>query len=121
MLRNTQLAEMQKRKETQQHIRIPDLISDNLNRGKLLAGAKLYATYCGKCHQDDGKRDGTRFPPIESSEWVRGDKSRLYDRVNFKNNSSPVSPSEIARERKPGLKSTNKLRNIVFCSILFHL
>ncbi len=140
---NQDLAEMQRRKETQPHIKTPDIIKDNLNRGKLLAGAKLYTTYCATCHQGNGKGDGTRFPPLESSEWVKGDKKKLinivlnglsgpitvngvgfnetmpansyikdeeialiltYIRANFKNNSSPVSPSEVARERKLGTK-----------------
>ncbi len=75
------LVQMQKRKETQPHIKTPDPIKDNLNRGKLLAGAKLYATYCATCHQGDGRGDGTRFPPVESSEWVKGDKKRLINIV----------------------------------------
>ena len=29
------------------------------------------------CHQHDGKGDGSRFPPLDSSEWVNGDKKRL--------------------------------------------
>jgi len=78
---NQDLVEMQKRKETQPHIKTPDIIKDNLNRGQLLAGEKLYTTYCGTCHQGDGKGDGTRFPPLERSEWVRGDKRKLINIV----------------------------------------
>jgi glucose/arabinose dehydrogenase len=74
-----QLAGMQKRKETQPHIRSPDIVKDNLDAGKLLAGAKLYSTYCASCHQNNGKGDGTRFPPLENSEWVKGDKRRLIN------------------------------------------
>jgi glucose/arabinose dehydrogenase/mono/diheme cytochrome c family protein len=133
-----QLAEMHKRKETQPHIKTPDKVKDNLMRGKILAGEKLYTTYCASCHQGNGKGDGTRFPPLESSEWVRGDKNKLinivlngltgpitvngvgfnasmpansylkdedialilsYVRANFKNNSSFVTPAEVAKER----------------------
>ena len=71
-----QLAQMAKRKETQPNIKTPDIINDNVIRGKLTAGAKLYTTYCAICHQGDGKGDGTRYPPLENSEWLRGDKSK---------------------------------------------
>ncbi len=76
-----QLAEMQKRKETQPHIKTPDPVKDNVNTAKLAAGAKLYSTYCASCHQNNGKGDGTRFPPLENSEWVKGDRRKLISIV----------------------------------------
>ncbi len=76
-----QLSAMQKRKETQPHIKTPDPIKDNVNTAKVAAGAKLYNTYCATCHQADGRGDGTRFPPLEKSEYVRGDRRRLIDIV----------------------------------------
>ncbi len=76
-----QLAGMQNRKETQPHIKTPDIIKDNVNTGKLLAGGKLYTTYCASCHQANGKGDGTRFPPLENSEWVKGDPRKLISTV----------------------------------------
>lgn len=75
------LVEMQKRKETQPHIKTPDIIKDNVNTAKIAAGGKLYNTYCATCHQTNGKGDGTRFPPLESSEYVKGDKKQLIDIV----------------------------------------
>jgi glucose/arabinose dehydrogenase len=72
-----QLAGMQKRKETQAHIKTPDIIKDNLTAGKMDSGQLLYSTYCASCHQKNGKGDGTRFPPLDNSEWVKGDKNRL--------------------------------------------
>ena len=75
------LVEMQKRKETQPHIKTPDIIKDNVNTAKIAAGGKLYNTYCATCHQTDGKGDGTRFPPLENSEYVKGDRRRLIDIV----------------------------------------
>ena len=76
-----QLAAMQKRKETQPHIKQPDIIKDNLYKEKLFAGAKLYNTYCATCHQGNGRGDGTRFPPLENSEWVKGDPRKLINIV----------------------------------------
>ncbi|MEJ7768185.1 MAG: c-type cytochrome [Chitinophagaceae bacterium] len=75
-----QLARMEKRKLLP-HIKMPDEIKDNLVRGMSEGGAKIYSTYCQSCHQQNGKGDGNRFPPLDSSEWVigkkRGDKERL--------------------------------------------
>lgn len=76
-----QLAKMQRRKLTQPTIKTPDIIKDNLFAGKLVAGAKLFNTYCATCHQRDGKGDGTRFPPLENSEYVKGDRKRLINIV----------------------------------------
>ena len=40
-------------------------------------GEQLYQTYCGACHLQNGKGDESRFPPLDSSEYVMGDKDRL--------------------------------------------
>ena len=42
-------------------------------------GEQIYRTYCVACHQNDGKGDGSRFPPLDSSEYVLGDKQRLIN------------------------------------------
>ena len=77
---SAQLEQMENRK-TLSHIRTPDEINDNLDNGKVVPGAKVYAVYCRACHQRDGKGDGLRFPPLDSSEWVMGDKKRLINIV----------------------------------------
>jgi len=41
----------------------------------------VYRTYCVSCHQYDGKGDGNRFPPLDSSDWVNGDKKKLIEVV----------------------------------------
>ena len=71
-----QLAQMEKRK-TRSYIKEPDVIRDNLHRGDMLAGSILYNTYCASCHQQNGKGDNSRFPPLAGSEWVTGDKKKL--------------------------------------------
>jgi mono/diheme cytochrome c family protein len=70
------LAAMEKRKALP-HLRTPDEIKDNLYKGKVVPGEKVYTTYCSSCHQRNGKGDGNRFPPLAGSEWVNGDKKRL--------------------------------------------
>ncbi|MEO5997507.1 MAG: c-type cytochrome [Chitinophagaceae bacterium] len=75
-----ELAVMEKRK-TLSSIRTPDEVNDNLYKGKALPGEQVYNIYCVSCHQRNGKGDGNRFPPLDSSEWVNGDKKRLTDVV----------------------------------------
>ena len=45
----------------------------------LVCGEQIYQTYCVACHLIDGRGDGTRFPPLDSSENVQGDKNRLIN------------------------------------------
>lgn len=75
-----QLALMEKRKNLP-HIRTPDEINDDLTPARAEAGAVLYNQHCGSCHMANGKGDGSRFPPIAGSEWVKGDQKRLINVV----------------------------------------
>lgn len=84
----TQLAEMEKRK-TGIAIRTPDEVKDNLAVGMAGGGEKIYNSYCISCHQKDGQGDGNRFPPLNGSEWVNGDKERLIN-VLLKGLQGPV-------------------------------
>ncbi|WP_158827570.1 c-type cytochrome [Mucilaginibacter lacusdianchii] len=70
-----QLAAMEKRKQTASNIKTPNEIEDNLFKN-LPKSSAIYTTYCVSCHQNDGKGDGNRFPPLAQSEWVN-DKNRL--------------------------------------------
>lgn len=72
-----QLARMEQEKRTASNIRTPDPEADNLQREELLAGGKLYNTYCAACHQQDGLGAPPRYPPLVGTEWVTGDKQRL--------------------------------------------
>ncbi|CAG4994365.1 hypothetical protein DYBT9275_01376 [Dyadobacter sp. CECT 9275] len=74
------LASMEKRK-TMSHIRTPDVVKDNLDKDKPVAGGKVYSVYCAACHQRNGKGDSQRFPPLGGSDWVTGDKKRLIEVV----------------------------------------
>ena len=69
---------MEKRKALS-NIRTPEKIADNLDRGKPVAGGKVYSIYCAACHQRNGLGDSQRFPPLAGSEWVTGDKKRLIE------------------------------------------
>jgi glucose/arabinose dehydrogenase len=76
-----QLAKLEKRKTTSAHIKTPGEIADNLQKTIVTGGEQIYNTYCVACHLNDGKGDGSRFPPLDSSEYVLGDKTRLVDIV----------------------------------------
>ena len=39
-------------------------------------GAKIYATYCANCHQDDGKGLAALYPPLAGSDYLLSDVSR---------------------------------------------
>ncbi|HEX8039793.1 MAG TPA: c-type cytochrome, partial [Chryseosolibacter sp.] len=71
-----QLARMEKRRLLS-NIRRPDEIEDNLDKGVVAGGEKVYSIYCGTCHQRDGKGASGRFPPLAKSSWVTGNKERL--------------------------------------------
>ena len=75
------LIAMEKRKETQSHIRNPDPDKDIIYEGDTRAGRVMYNSYCTACHQRNGKGDNNRFPPLVNSEWVTGSRDRLIDIV----------------------------------------
>lgn len=68
-----QLAQMELRKKLPS-LKDPDPVKNNLMKGMLTGGAKIYNTYCVSCHQQNGKGDGNMFPPLSGSEWVTGGK-----------------------------------------------
>jgi mono/diheme cytochrome c family protein len=74
------LAEMEKRKGLS-HIRTPDQVEDNLEKGIVAGGEKVFGVYCAACHQSDGKGASGRFPPLAGTDWVTGDKERLINIV----------------------------------------
>lgn len=76
---SAQLAAMENRKSLP-HIKTPDEIEDNLQK-HLADDQKLYNTFCGTCHQQNGKGARGRMPPLAGTDWVTGDKSRLINIV----------------------------------------
>jgi glucose/arabinose dehydrogenase/mono/diheme cytochrome c family protein len=77
---DAQLAAMEKRKLLS-NIRKPDPIEDDLDKGEVAGGEKIYGIYCGTCHQRDGRGASGRFPPLAKSDWVTGDKGKLINIV----------------------------------------
>lgn len=67
-----QLAKMEERKALP-HLKTPDIVRDDLQKS-LSAGEKLYNTFCGTCHQKDGKGVPGRFPPLTPNPFIRDSK-----------------------------------------------
>ena len=63
------------------HYKTPDPEQDHLGEKNLVGGQLLYKTYCAACHQRDGKGASGRFPPLNETDWVIGDKERLVHLV----------------------------------------
>ena len=82
------LAKMEKRK-TMSNIRTPDIVKDDLDKDKPVAGGNVYNTYCSACHQRNGMGDSQRFPPLAGADWVTGDKDRLI-KVLLKGLEGPI-------------------------------
>ncbi len=72
-----ELASMEERKDLP-HLRTPDEVSDNL-QAHIGDSERLYLTFCGTCHQQDGKGAIGRFPPLKGTDWVSGDKEQLIE------------------------------------------
>ena len=66
------LAAMDKRKAEAPNTKMPDELKDNLDRKDYSPAARMYNTYCGKCHERNGEGNN-RFPPLKGSEWFAGD------------------------------------------------
>ena len=72
----SQLAEMEERKILS-HIATPDIVTDRIEPKDMAIGQKIYNQYCMACHQSNGMGASGRFPPLNGTDWVTGDKERL--------------------------------------------
>lgn len=79
-----QLAAMKERKLTASNIKTPHetediIVPEGMDKAAMInlsPEAKLYNTYCSVCHQRNAL--GTnRFPPLNGTKWVLGDKETL--------------------------------------------
>jgi mono/diheme cytochrome c family protein len=71
-----QLAQMEERKKLS-HIRTPDILNDRIEPKDMAIGQKTYNQYCMACHQSNGMGASGRFPPLNGTDWVIGEKERL--------------------------------------------
>ncbi|MDA8763749.1 PQQ-dependent sugar dehydrogenase [Flavobacteriaceae bacterium] len=75
-----ELAQMEERKKLS-HIRTPDIVNDRIEPKDLAIGQKIYNQYCMACHQSNGMGASGRFPPLNGTDWVTGDKQRLVNLI----------------------------------------
>ena len=69
------LAEMENRK-SRPNIKTPHEVDDDLQKN-MPRNQKLYNTFCGTCHQQNGRGARGRMPPLAGTDWVTGNKERL--------------------------------------------
>ena len=49
-------------------------VADTFGLGeKKRSGAEVYQTFCIHCHQANGQGVATRYPPLNQSQWLKGD------------------------------------------------
>jgi glucose/arabinose dehydrogenase/mono/diheme cytochrome c family protein len=72
----SQLVEMEERKILS-HIATPDIVTDRIEPKDMAIGQKIYNQYCMACHQSNGMGASGRFPPLNGTDWVIGEKERL--------------------------------------------
>ena len=89
------LAKLEERKRSGTNIKDPEEVVDNVEKGLVEAGEKIYNLYCSSCHQRDGKGDGNRFPPINGSKVINGRNKALIELV-LKGMEGPVIIQDLA-------------------------
>ncbi|MDH5398035.1 MAG: PQQ-dependent sugar dehydrogenase [Cyclobacteriaceae bacterium] len=75
---SSQLTSMEEHKQLS-HIRTPDITADNLQKGNEEGGEYTYYRYCSACHQMNGRGASGRFPPLQGTDWVTGNKDKLIE------------------------------------------
>ncbi len=78
----SQLAKMEERK-TLSHIKTPDILTDRIEPKDMAIGQKIYNQYCMACHQSNGMGTSGRFPPLNGTDWVTGNKERLTNIILY--------------------------------------
>ena len=46
-------------------------------------GKEIYADFCMQCHGATGKGDGTNFPPLDGSDWLKNKRSASISAVKY--------------------------------------
>lgn len=111
-----QLTAMEARKSLP-HIRTPHEVDDDLQR-HVAKDQKLYNTFCGTCHQQNGKGARGRMPPLAGTDWVTGNKERLITVVL----NGLQGPLEISGENYNGVMPPHRfLKDDEIATILSYI
>ena len=50
-----------------------DVVDTLFVQEKERSGQEVYQTFCVHCHQANGQGVATRYPPLDQSQWLKGD------------------------------------------------
>lgn len=53
-------------------------------------GKEIYADFCMQCHGATGKGDGTNFPPLDGSDWLKNKRTASIAAVKY-GQSGPIT------------------------------
>ncbi|MEO9482216.1 MAG: c-type cytochrome [Ekhidna sp.] len=70
-------------------------------------GAKVYATYCANCHQQDGKGLASLYPPLAGSDYLLEDMSRAACIIKNGQSKEIVVNGVTYNQMMPGNPITN--------------
>lgn len=70
-------------------------------------GAKLYATYCANCHQQDGKGLASLYPPLAGSDYLLEDLPRAACIIRHGQSKEIVVNGVTYNQMMPGNPITN--------------
>lgn len=70
-------------------------------------GAKVYATYCANCHQQDGKGLASLYPPLAGSDYLLADMKRAACIVKNGQSKEIVVNGVTYNQMMPGNPITN--------------
>lgn len=80
-------------------------------------GAKVYATYCANCHQQDGKGLASLYPPLAGADYLLGNLPRAACIIKNGQSKEIVVNGETYNQMMPG----NPITNLEIAEVLTYI
>ncbi len=80
-------------------------------------GAKIYATYCANCHQQDGKGLASLYPPLAGSDYLLEDMARAACIIKNGQSKEIVVNGVTYNQMMPG----NPITNLEIAEVLTYI
>ena len=80
-------------------------------------GAKIYATYCANCHQQDGKGLASLYPPLAGSDYLMEDLARAACIIKNGQSKEIVVNGVTYNQMMPG----NPISNLEIAEVLTYI
>ncbi len=80
-------------------------------------GAKIYATYCANCHQQDGKGLASLYPPLAESDYLMEDLARAACIIKNGQSKEIVVNGATFNQMMPG----NPISNLEVAEVLTYI